>query len=245
MRAELHRWLTRGGVWLFENLGLRTGDRVLDFGCGDGVNSIPASKVVGKEGVVYALDKDRYNLKSLTEKASILGIHNIVPLRDMEGLALMLDDRYLDVVLFFDVIHSYYFTSKQRTRLLTSVSEMVRKNGLISIFPRHMEEDEISSMKETLLKLGFFLEKTQPANLMHDGFTTTGFTTKKIGSVRCREQNPLISISRCMRSGSRKTVSPIFLSFRLSAVSSPKTHAGWKLGWGAASSPYPSVSTSA
>jgi ubiquinone/menaquinone biosynthesis C-methylase UbiE len=176
MRAELHRWLTRGGVWLFENLGLRTGDRVLDFGCGDGVNSIPASKVVGKEGVVYALDKDRYNLKSLTEKASILGIHNIVPLRDMEGLALMLDDRYLDVVLFFDVIHSYYFTSKQRTRLLTSVSEMVRKNGLISIFPRHMEEDEISSMKETLLKLGFFLEKTQPANLMHDGFTTTGFT---------------------------------------------------------------------
>ena len=176
MRAELHRWLTREGVRLFENLGLRPGYRVLDFGCGDGVNSIPASKVVGKEGVVYALDQNSYNLKSLTEKASILDIQNIVPLRDMKELALMLDDRYLDAVLFFDVIHSYYFTPKQRTRLLTSVSKMVRKSGLISIFPRHMEKDEISSMKDSLLQLGFLLEKTQPANLMHDGFTTTGFT---------------------------------------------------------------------
>jgi cyclopropane fatty-acyl-phospholipid synthase-like methyltransferase len=176
MRDELHRWLTRDGVRFFVDLGLQPGDKVLDFGCGDGVNSIPAAKAVGKHGVVYALDRDRYSLKELKEKACELGIQNIVPVHDMERLRRVLRGGHLDSVLFFDVIHSYYFTPKQRKRLLTSVSEMVAESGLISIFPRHMEDYEISTMSDTLLQLGFRLEKTQPANLMHDGFTTTGST---------------------------------------------------------------------
>jgi len=176
MRDELHRWLTREGVRFFERLGLQPGDRVLDFGCGDGVNSIPASKAVGKHGVVYALDRDRYSLKALEDKASELGIQNIVTVRDMDRLERVLRGENLDAALFFDVIHSYYFTQKQRTKLLTSVNEMMGESGLISIFPRHMEDYEISTVSETLHRLGFRLENTQSVSLMHDGFTTTGST---------------------------------------------------------------------
>jgi cyclopropane fatty-acyl-phospholipid synthase-like methyltransferase len=176
MQSELQQWLTRDGVRFFKTLGLQPGDRVLDFGCGDGVYSIPASYVLGKNGVVYALDRDRFSLKRLAEKASSLRIRNIILLQDLDGLIEALEDRFLDAVLFFDVIHSYYFTAKQRTRLLTSISTMVKKKGLISVFPRHMEDDEISSMSDTLFQLGFILEKEQEANLMHDGYSTYALT---------------------------------------------------------------------
>jgi cyclopropane fatty-acyl-phospholipid synthase-like methyltransferase len=176
MQADLRRWLMHDGVRFFKTLGLQPGYRVLDFGCGDGVYSVPASLVVGQKGVVYALDRDRFSLKRLEEKASALGIRNVVLLRDLDELIKVLDGRLLDAVLFFDVIHSYYFTAKQRTRLITSISTMVKKNGLISVFPRHMEDDQISSMSDTLFQRGFVLEKEQPANLMHDGFSTYAST---------------------------------------------------------------------
>jgi len=176
MQAELQRWLSHDGAQFFKTLGLRPGDRVLDFGCGDGVYSIPASQVVGKDGVVYALDRDRFSLKSLTEKAMHMGIRNIVTLRCLDDLKNSLNGHSLDEALFFDVIHSYYFTARERTQLLTSVSPMVKKNGLVSIFPRHMEDHEISTMSDTLFQLGFVFEKEQQSNLMHDGTHIYGTT---------------------------------------------------------------------
>jgi len=176
MQADLQRWLMHDGVRFFKTLGLRSGYSVLDFGCGDGVYSVPASLVVRQKGVVYALDRDRFSLKRLEEKASALGIQNIVLLRDLDELIKILDGRVLDAVLFFDVLHSYYFTEKQRTRLITSISTMVKENGLISVFPRHMEESEIRSVSDTLFQRGFVFEKEQQSNLMHDGFSTYAST---------------------------------------------------------------------
>jgi ubiquinone/menaquinone biosynthesis C-methylase UbiE len=176
MRKELERWLTHDGVRLFRDLGLRLNDRVLDFGCGDGVYSIPAAKVVGEKGVVFALDRNQETLMSLMEKASRCKVSNVVPVHDLNELKRMLCGMYLDAVFLYDVIHSYYFTERERVRLLREISRMVKTNGLISIFPRHMESDEIRTVTDTLSRLHYSLVKQQSHNLMHDGGYTFDFT---------------------------------------------------------------------
>jgi len=193
MPNELRKWLTHNGVCLFRELGLQPGDRVLDFGCGDGVYSIPAAKVVGKEGVVFALDRDRASLNSLMKKALRLGLFNIVAVYDLNELKPLLRGIPLDVVLLYDVIHSYYFTDKQRIDLLRSITRMVKTNGLISIFPRHMENDEICTVRDTLNRLDFFLEKQQSSNLMHNGGYTFDSTLnfRKVPGLSNAENKPL------------------------------------------------------
>jgi len=45
-------------IELLERIGISKGQTVLDFGCGYGIYTIPVAKIVGKQGRVYALDKE-------------------------------------------------------------------------------------------------------------------------------------------------------------------------------------------
>jgi precorrin-6B methylase 2 len=44
---------------MLQQIGIRSGQTVLDFGCGLGIYTIPVAKIVGEQGRVYALDKDK------------------------------------------------------------------------------------------------------------------------------------------------------------------------------------------
>ncbi len=189
MRNELQRWFEREGELFLSGIGLRPDDIVLDFGCGDGVYSIPAAILVGKRGGVFALDRDRLCLKRVMEKAGELGISNIVIVHDLNELKRLIHSTSLDAVLFYDVIHSYYFTPKQRVHLLVSLSPMVRAGGLISIFPKHMEQDEIYTVTMELKSLGFSLLGENSTDLMHDGMFTQGYTIqfKKMKGIHSAE----------------------------------------------------------
>ena len=43
---------------ILKKAGIERGMTVLDFCCGSGTYTIPAAKIVGEEGKIYALDKD-------------------------------------------------------------------------------------------------------------------------------------------------------------------------------------------
>jgi len=62
---------------VLEKIGIRRGQTVLDFGCGYGIYTIPAAKIVGEQGRVYALDKDKEALDDLMRKAESAGLRNI------------------------------------------------------------------------------------------------------------------------------------------------------------------------
>ena len=53
-----------------QQIGIRRGQTVLDFGCGCGTYTIPATRIVGEQGRVYALDKDEEALDELMQKAN-------------------------------------------------------------------------------------------------------------------------------------------------------------------------------
>ena len=94
---------------VIEKVGVKAGQTVLDFGCGSGVYTIPLARVVGDQGEVYALDKDRHALDGLMQRAGSAGLANIRRLDTAGGTRIALADNSVDVVLLFDVFHLYYF----------------------------------------------------------------------------------------------------------------------------------------
>jgi len=65
MKDEMKKWENKEGLRFLEKIGVKPGQIVLDFGCGVGHYTIPAAKVVGKNGKVYGLDKDKNSLNKL------------------------------------------------------------------------------------------------------------------------------------------------------------------------------------
>lgn len=62
------------------NAGLAKNDIFIDIGCGIGYFSIPASKIVGPKGKVYALDTSTEMLEGLKKRIIENKIENIAPI---------------------------------------------------------------------------------------------------------------------------------------------------------------------
>ena len=80
---------------------------MLDFGCGYGMYTIPVAEIIGKEGIVYALDKDKNALDGLMRRANSAGLKNIIKMETSGELEIEIADNSIDVVLMFDVFHSF------------------------------------------------------------------------------------------------------------------------------------------
>ena len=63
---------------LLRHADLKMGDSVADFGTGrEGKIALPAARVVGKEGTVYAVDIVKSILPAVQTKAKMHGINNV------------------------------------------------------------------------------------------------------------------------------------------------------------------------
>jgi ubiquinone/menaquinone biosynthesis C-methylase UbiE len=58
--------------------GLHPGMIFIDIGCGQGFFTIPAAKIVGVQGRVYALDINPANTDRLRNKLSDEGLNNVI-----------------------------------------------------------------------------------------------------------------------------------------------------------------------
>jgi ubiquinone/menaquinone biosynthesis C-methylase UbiE len=151
-------------IKLLERTGIRKGQIVLDFGCGCGIYTIPIAKIVGDQGRVYALDKDKEALDTLMQRADSACLSNIKRMETSGELEFELADETVDVVFLFDVFHSFYFPQvDDRRRLLDEIRRIMRPSGFlsISVWPNLIEpesEDEIKNAH-------FRLEKEVPETL--------------------------------------------------------------------------------
>ena len=150
---------------ILEKAGIKRGKTVLDFGCGSGTYTIPAAKIVGEKGIVYALDKDKKVLDKLMQKAESVGLRNIKRIDASGELKIPLHDESVDVVLLYDVFHSYYFSQvADRKKLLEEVYRVSKPDAFISVWPKHME----SEAKEEIESANFYLEREYSGMLIHD-----------------------------------------------------------------------------
>jgi ubiquinone/menaquinone biosynthesis C-methylase UbiE len=158
MESEIQKLLGQAGI--------RSGERVVDFGCGSGNYAIAAAAAVGKGGTVYALEKDGKKLKKLSEKAHSMGLHNIVEMDTGGRSEIDLASRSVHAVLLFDVLHIYYFPrGKQRERLLDEAFRVLKDTGVLILFPTHMNAHELSKEVENR---GFYLKSKHTGRMIHN-----------------------------------------------------------------------------
>jgi ubiquinone/menaquinone biosynthesis C-methylase UbiE len=151
-QGKWNEWL-RGHVReVLTEIGIGESQRVLDFGCGSGLYTIPAAKLVGGEGEIYALDKSAEALGTLKDsiKKEELGNVEIMLSSDLQ---IGLESDSLDTVLLYDVIHLI----EDRPTLFAQIYKILKPNGIVSIYPMHVKKSEVlRQMRE-----GHFLLKAE------------------------------------------------------------------------------------
>ncbi len=142
--------------------GLRRGSRVLDLGCGMGFLSLEAARLVGPEGMVYAVDSSPGALEELARRAEEMGFGNLHTLHgDISRLPL--EDGVMDAVIARSVLS--YVTD--RSAVLREAVRVLRPGGVLSIFEPVLSEEELTvDWGDDIYlwkKLWDILEKQHPA----------------------------------------------------------------------------------
>jgi ubiquinone/menaquinone biosynthesis C-methylase UbiE len=173
MKSPVDDWIEEAGVKFLKSIGIRKGQKVLDFGCGSGNYTIPAARIVGEEGLVYALDKDRRSLDKLTRKAESMGLKNIIRLDTSNESGTGLDSESVDAVLLYDVLHFYYFSrAEDRRQLLHEIYRVLKPSALLSLYPSHLQsymEPTLDDVEREIKEASFYLECEYSGTLIvHD-----------------------------------------------------------------------------
>jgi len=177
MDPDAQAWLAEKGTGLLRKVGLKPGQRVLDFGCHRGNYTRPAARIVGPNGRVYAVDKDCGILDELKPAANEKRLSNVECLCVSEHGEIPLPPCSIDVALLYDVLHRGYFPEEaQRREVLQNVRRVLRPDGLLSLYPTHLKTYAITF--DTIIReteaVGFVLRGESRRKLVHDGRLVRG-----------------------------------------------------------------------
>ncbi|MEN3047419.1 MAG: class I SAM-dependent methyltransferase [Candidatus Caldarchaeales archaeon] len=115
---------------LLEEMGATRGTVLMDIGCGYGFLSIPAAKLVGPKGLVYAVDNDDHKVTRLARKAEAMGLVNLRPIRSEAWRLDGVPQESVDVAVMLYSLHHF-----ERVRdSLEEVMRRLRRGGKLFVY---------------------------------------------------------------------------------------------------------------
>jgi len=200
MSSGVDRWLRSRAETLLKNTGVREGSCVLDFGCWKGRYTIPAARIVGDRGHVYAVDKDKPTLRKMKRRARKEGLRNIEVLYVPADGSIPVQDQVADLVLLYDVLHGGYLPERaQRKNVLRQIHRVLRFGGRLSCYLTHVKEYRLTFRKllGEIESTGFRLCGESRRTLVHEDKVVRG-------RVFCFEKSSHSKRPRAQRRPSRK-----------------------------------------
>jgi SAM-dependent methyltransferase len=121
---------------ILREIGLQKGQTMLDYGGGVGVFTIPAAKIVGEGGVVYALDIHPLCIKTIEKGIGNRGIANVKTILSSRDTGL--PDESVDVVFLYDVLQ--FITD--RGSLMEEFHRVLKPDGRLCATAEHLDVNE-------------------------------------------------------------------------------------------------------
>ena len=185
MNDDLTKWMDKKGEETLRKIGIRSDQIVLDFGCGKGNYTIPAAKIVGRMGRVYALDKESRGLwpseglDELILRTKSLNLENIVVIKTSGEFKVDLNEKLFDVILVYDVLHSWYFPrSEDRRTILLEFYRILKSTGFLSFYPGDPDIrgniSEINTLKKDIKNANFQLKSEYNVKIIHEDIIQNG-----------------------------------------------------------------------
>ena len=132
--------------------GIKSGYTVLDFGCGLGFNTIPAARIVGSTGKIFALDNNKKAIEIIRGKIKKNNIKNIeVIFSDCDT---SLDDNTIDIVF----LHNTFPMIENKKDVLNEIRRVLKSMGKLSYISRTGAKIMVKN-KMTDIDLTIYLNK--------------------------------------------------------------------------------------
>jgi len=134
---------------ILEEVGIKPGFHVLDYGCGPGSYIMPLAELVGESGKVYALDIHPLAIQRVQDIASKKRLTNVETI--LSDCQTGLPDNSLGVVLLYDIFHHL----SDPDVVLKELHRVLKPDGILSFGDHHMKEKEIVAevTKDQLFRL--------------------------------------------------------------------------------------------
>jgi ubiquinone/menaquinone biosynthesis C-methylase UbiE len=116
---------------VIERSGVKPGMTILDLGCGSGAFTLPAARVLGEGGKVYALDIQRAMLRQLERRLAKAKNHDIknVELKQASAYELPFADESLDLVMSVAAFQEI----PDKPRALREAKRVLKNGGILAI----------------------------------------------------------------------------------------------------------------
>ena len=107
--------------------GLKPGQKVLEVGCGPGFFTLPAARIVGDEGTIYAIDTNPFAIERVKKKIAREKRQNIQPILG-NASDTGLPNQSVDLAFFFGLPH----IQGGLGNVLTEMRRILRPEGTIA-----------------------------------------------------------------------------------------------------------------
>lgn len=146
-----------------QEVGIKVGFHVLDYGCGPGSYVKAVAELIGQSGKIYALDVQPLALDLVKKVAARNQLMNVETI--LSDCKTGLPDDSVDAVLLYDTFHGL----ADPNGVLEELHRVLKPNGILSFSDHHMKENEIVSN----------LTNTGQFKLLKKGKRTYSFTKSK------------------------------------------------------------------
>ncbi len=172
-RKSVH-WHEAEGPEFLLQIGVTPGDVLLDFGCGPGYFCLPAARVVGAEGCVYAVDKNPRVLRQVRRQAAAFNLPNLRTAASLPSAAEQLNGQPCNFILFYDMLH--FLDGPARRALYAGARGILGGKGRLSVHLKHVKGDEpgrffaemtADEVAREIEMAGFCLFQKIPARIWH------------------------------------------------------------------------------
>lgn len=119
-------------------LNISNGDLIADIGCGTGYISFEASKLIGDNGKIYAIDTSETMLSELKKRISTNNSKNIIPILSDE-YNLKIDHNSVNAAIMIFLFHEI----ENKILFLSRIKEILRKNGQLLLIDWEKKETKM------------------------------------------------------------------------------------------------------